>query len=142
MGALHAEGFRRTRPNGLVPICARPPTGPLTIPTGCIHYVCVRIIKESFLRDAAAAYPKAAKYLTIWIATVRAARWGSLADLRRVYPSADLVVVGSGKSVIVFNVCGNTYRLIAAVHFDRGMVYALRFFTHAEYDKDKWKDEL
>jgi mRNA-degrading endonuclease HigB of HigAB toxin-antitoxin module len=41
----------------------------------------------------------------------------------------------------VFNGCGNTYRLIAAVHFDRGMVYTLRFFAHAECCKDKWKDE-
>jgi mRNA interferase HigB len=108
----------------------------------CIHPVCVRIIKEGFIRDAAMAYPKAAKYLTIWIATVRAARWQNLTDLRRVYPSADLVAVGSGKLVVVFNGCGNTYRLIAAVHFDRGMVYTLRCFTHAEDSKDKWKDEL
>ena len=28
------------------------------------------------------------------------------------------------------------------LHFDHGMVYTLRFFTHAEYSKDKWKDEL
>lgn len=102
----------------------------------------MRIIKESFLRDAATAYPKAAKYLAVWIATVRADRWENLSDLRRVYPSADLVVAGIGKSVIVFNVCGNTYRLIVAIHFDRGMVYKLRIFTHAEYSKDKWKDEL
>ncbi len=102
----------------------------------------MRIIKEGFIRDAAMAYPKAAKYLTIWIATVRAARWQNLTDLRRVYPSADLVAVGSGKLVVVFNGCGNTYRLIAAVHFDRGMVYTLRCFTHAEDSKDKWKDEL
>lgn len=51
-------------------------------------------------------------------------------------------MVGSGKSVIVFTVCGNTYRLIVAIHFDRQMAYTLRFFTHAEYSKDKWKDEL
>lgn len=102
----------------------------------------MRIIKESFLRNASKAYPKAAKYLTVWVVTVRAAQWENLADLRRVYPSADQVVMGSGKPVIVFNVCGNTYRLIVAVHFDRGMVYTLRFFTHAEYSKGKWKDEL
>lgn len=102
----------------------------------------MRIIKESFLRDAAKTYPKAAKYLTMWIATVRAARWESLSDLRQVYPSADQVGVGSGKSVIVFNVCGNTYRMIVAMHFDRSTAYTLRFLTHAEYSKDDWKDEL
>jgi mRNA interferase HigB len=102
----------------------------------------VRIIKESYLRDAARAYPKAARYLTVWMVTVRAAQWDNLADLWRVYPNADQVVVRSGKSVIVFNVCGNTYRLIVAIHFDRQMVYTLRFFTHAEYSKGRWKDEL
>jgi mRNA interferase HigB len=102
----------------------------------------VRIIKERFLRTAAEAYPKAAKYLAAWTLTVRAARWRNLAELRRVYPSADLVVMGSGKSAVVFNVCGNTYRLVVALHFDRQIAYTLRFLTHAEYSKESWKHEL
>lgn len=44
--------------------------------------------------------------------------------------------------MIVFNVCGNTYRLIVAMHFNSQMVYPLRFLAHAEYDRDDWKDEL
>ena len=42
---------------------------------------------------------------------------------------------------LVFNVCGNTYRLIVAMHFDRQMAYTLRFPTHAQYSADRWKDE-
>ena len=108
----------------------------------CIHSVRVRIVKEKFLHDAADQYPKAAKYLAAWTRIVRLAAWRSLADVRRNYPSADLVRVGSGKSVLVFNVCGNSYRLIVAMHFDRQMAYTLRFLTHAEYSTDRWKDEL
>lgn len=108
----------------------------------CIHSVCVRIIKEKFLRDSAEQYPKAAKYLTAWVKTVRAAAWRSLADVRACYPSADMVPVASRKQVLVFNVCGNTYRLIVAMHFDRQTTFTLRFLTHAEYSKDTWKDEL
>jgi len=89
-------------------------------------------VKEKFLRDATDQYPKAAKYLAAWAKTVRLAAWRSLADVRRTYPSADMVVVGSGKPALVFNVCGNTYRLIVAVHFDRQIAYTLRFLTHAE----------
>jgi mRNA interferase HigB len=59
-----------------------------------------------------------------------------------VYPGADPVEVASGRQVIVFNVCGNTYRLIVALHFDRQWAYTLRFLTHAEYSKNRWKDEL
>jgi mRNA interferase HigB len=102
----------------------------------------VRIIKEKFLRDAAEQYPKAAKYLAAWQATVRTAAWRNIADVRGCYPSADAVHVRSGKPVIVFNVCGNTYRLIAAMHFNSQMAYTLRFLTHAEYDRDDWKNEL
>ena len=94
------------------------------------------------MRTAAESYPKAAKYLGAWTMVTRAARWGNLAELRRVYPNVDLVTVASGKTVVVFNVCGNTYRLIVAIHFDRQLAYTLRFLTHAEYSKDRWKDEL
>ena len=102
----------------------------------------MRIIKEKFLRDAAERYPKAAKYLAAWTVTVRAAAWRNMADVRGCYGSADVVHVRSGKPAIVFNVCGNTYRLIVALHFNSQVAYTLRFLTHAEYDRDDWKDEL
>lgn len=102
----------------------------------------MRIVKEKFLRDAAEQHPKAAKYLAAWTKTVRAAAWSNIADVRRCYGGVDVVHVRSGKPVIVFNVCGNTYRLVVAMHFNNQMAYTLRFLTHAEYDRDDWKDEL
>jgi mRNA interferase HigB len=35
----------------------------------------------------------------------------------------------------VFDIGGNKYRLVAAVHFDRQMLYVRHVFTHAEYDR-------
>jgi mRNA interferase HigB len=100
------------------------------------------VVKEKFLREAAEQYPKAGKYLAAWVKTVRAATWRNLADVCACYPGADMVLVASRKPVIVFNVCGNTYRLIVAIHFDRQIAYTLCFLTHAEYSKNSWKDEL
>ena len=102
----------------------------------------MRIIKEKFLREAAEQYPKAAKYFAAWKTTVRGAAWRNLAEVRGCYGSADIVQVRSGRRAIVFNVCGNTYRLIVALHFNSQVAYTLRFLTHAEYDRDDWKDEL
>lgn len=34
------------------------------------------------------------------------------------------------------------YRLITAIHYNLVKVFVLRFMTHAEYSKDRWKDEL
>jgi mRNA interferase HigB len=42
---------------------------------------------------------------------------------------------------VVFNIGGNKYRLIAAVHFNRRKVYVRHVLTHAEYDKGKWKED-
>jgi mRNA interferase HigB len=77
-----------------------------------------------------------------WDQKVTAARWRSLDDTRTVYAHADEVKVGSGRTVTVFNVRGNRYRLVAALHYNTQLAYALRFMTHAEYDKDTWKDTL
>lgn len=70
------------------------------------------------------------------------AEWKSLIEMRAVIPSADEVIVDSGRRTVVFNIGGNKYRLIAAVHFNTQIVYAMLFLTHAEYSKGRWKKVL
>ena len=77
-----------------------------------------------------------------WLRAAKQAGWQSLIDLRRTCPHAASVRVASGKTVTVFNIKGNDYRLITAIHYDRQTVYVLRFLTHAEYSKDRRKEEL
>ena len=79
---------------------------------------------------------------------------GLLRDMKRVPPAPALVRLRHGDRVrlqvtadrpgfvTVFNVGGNKYRLIAAIHYNRQRLYVLRILTHAEYDKDRWKDIL
>ena len=102
----------------------------------------MRIIAEGTIRQWASDQPRAASSLRQWVKVVRPARWGSFAELRRTFPSADLVRVRSGRNVVVFNLGGNDFRLVCAVHFNAEMVFALRFMKHAEYSKDIWKTEL
>lgn len=102
----------------------------------------LRIIKEQFLREAASANSKAGKWLKSWRSAVKAAEWRTRDDVRKTYPHADSVKVDSGRSVTVFNVCGNDYRLLAAIHYDKQRIYTLQFLTHAEYDKNRWKKDL
>jgi mRNA interferase HigB len=102
----------------------------------------MRIIKVPFLVETVKQFPKARKWVENWCTITKVARWKNLQELRRTYPAADAVTVKSGRTVTIFNVCGNDYRLIVAIHYNRGIVYTLRFLTHAEYSKDKWKNEL
>lgn len=74
--------------------------------------------------------------------TVKQAVWRNLVDVRRNYPDTDSARVRSGRTVLIFNIRRNDYRLIVAAHFNRQIVYTLRFMTHAKYSKDRWKDTL
>jgi len=87
-------------------------------------------------------HPDARSWLENWYKLVSAARWRSLDEVRRVFPHADLVRMGSGKSATVFNVCGNKHRMATAIHYNTGKIFVLALMTHAEYDKDKWKEQL
>jgi mRNA interferase HigB len=102
----------------------------------------MRIIAEGTIRQWAGDHPRAAASLRQWVKVVRPVRWRSFAELRRTFLSADMVIAKSGRKVAVFNVGGNEFRLICAVHFNPEMVFALRFLSHAEYSKDTWKNEL
>ena len=102
----------------------------------------MRIIKEAFLVRAGKLHPPAARHLETWRKIVRVAAWQNLIEVRRTYPDTDSVKVRSGRQVLVFNVRRNDYRLIVAMHGNRQIVYLLRFLTHAEYSKDRWKETL
>jgi mRNA interferase HigB len=102
----------------------------------------VRIINEAFLVAAGREHPPAARPLDAWRKFVRKATWRNLVDVRQTYPDTDGVKVRSGRQVFIFNIRRNDYRLIVAAHFNRQIVYTLRFMTHAEYSKDRWKDTL
>lgn len=36
----------------------------------------------------------------------------------------------------MFNVCGNDFRLVTAIHYDKNQLYLIAFLTHAEYDNN------
>ena len=87
-------------------------------------------------------YPPAARHLDAWRKFVQAAAWRNLVDVQQTYPDTDAVKVRSGRQVLVFNIRRNDYRLMVAAHFNRQIVYTLRFMMHAQYNKDRWKDTV
>ncbi len=65
------------------------------------------------------------------MSVVRAADWSRPTDIKAIFRSADIVA----NDRVVFNIGGNKYRLVVAVHY-RGRRVFVRFIgTHAEYDR-------
>jgi len=94
----------------------------------------MRIISHKKLKDFYDKHKPAEKPLTIWYKLVKNNDFASFTDLRNVFPSADLV-----GNFTVFNIGGNKFRLIAAIHYNTKTVYVRHVLTHKEYDKETWK---
>jgi mRNA interferase HigB len=95
----------------------------------------VHVITRKRLAEFAQQHPACASALDHWYRVVRHGSFSSLADIRRVLPSADQV----GRFT-VFNIGGDKVRLIAAIHYNRSKLYIRQVLTHAEYDREHWKD--
>jgi mRNA interferase HigB len=102
----------------------------------------VDVIKPARIRDFYEQYPGAKANLQGWLRVVNAAGWKNLPDLCRTFPQADQTMVASGRPAVAFNIPGNQYRLICAVHFDKQRVFVLRVMAHAAYSEDRWKHSL
>lgn len=100
------------------------------------------VIKPARIREYAKTHARAKASLEEWLTKVRRAQWKRFADVRSTVRSVDQTRVASGRTVLIFNIGGNAFRLICAAHFNRNHLYVLRFLTHAEYSKDQWKKEL
>ena len=95
----------------------------------------MHVITKKRLRDFAARHRDAVEPLAIWYAIMARTDFSSFAELKRVFGSVDKV----GKFT-VFDISGNKYRLVAAIHYNRKKVYIRHVLTHVEYDRDRWKE--
>ncbi len=95
----------------------------------------MHIITRKRLNEFVTIHPTVKPGLVHWYRTLKPATVRSFAELRALFPSADQV----GR-LTVFNIGGNTARLIAAIHYNRQKVYIRAILTHAEYDAGMWKE--
>jgi mRNA interferase HigB len=96
----------------------------------------MRLIAIKNLRNEASRYPDAKKAIETWYLIVKSADWSSLEDVRQVYRDAEAV-----GNFTVFNIKGNNYRLIASIDYEKQLIYIKYVLTHAEYDKEQWKND-
>jgi mRNA interferase HigB len=72
--------------------------------------------------------------LSAWLKIAKNETWTGLNDIRKTWPKTD-----EHEGNFIFNVKGNTYRLIATINFKSQTLFIEHVLTHAEYDKGGWK---
>lgn len=90
----------------------------------------MRVISKRKLREYSKASAQAELPLVEWYITMKASHAKNLNELRKEFNGVDSV-----NGYTVFNIGGNNYRLITAIHYNTQLCYLRTIWTHAEYSK-------
>jgi mRNA interferase HigB len=95
----------------------------------------MQILSKKALRDYWESYqgadqPALEQALRAWYREVKQAQWSTANQLKQKYRSASILTNGR----VVFNICGNKFRLIVGVNYSVKIVYIKWVGTHTEYD--------
>ena len=85
---------------------------------------------DRFIKRHALAH----KAMQAWVAEVKHAHWKTTQDIKNRYRTADFLK----NNRVIFDVKGNSYRLVAKIAYQTGIVLVEWVGTHAEYDKQKF----
>lgn len=89
-----------------------------------------RIVAKRTLREFWIKNPDAEQPLKTWYETAKNSSWKSPNDIKELYGSASILK----NNRIVFNIKGNSYRLIVKFNYERGWAFIRFIGTHKEYD--------
>ena len=113
----------------------------------------MRLIAIAKLREAASIYPDISNQIEDFYQTIRKVHWQNLIDVQNTFASAEAVGTldssfksgnppnGLSRNFTIINIKGNKYRLILDINYKKQLIFFKYFLTHAEYSKDKWKND-
>jgi len=91
----------------------------------------MRVISVRTLKDYYAKFPEAEQALLSWYEEAETANWNNPNELKFQYRNASVLT----DKRVVFNIHGNTYRLIVDIEYRLKIVFVVWFGTHKQYDK-------
>jgi mRNA interferase HigB len=97
----------------------------------------LRIISKKKIRDYSIKNVQAELPLVEWYFKMLELDAENFNELRTVFNSADSVY-----GYTVFNIGGNNYRLITAIHYNTQLCFIRKIWTHSEYSKPYNQEKL
>lgn len=90
-----------------------------------------RIFSKSTLREYWKRYPDTEQYLKTWYDTAMGSDWKKPNDVKLTYPTGSILK----DSRFVFNIKGNSFRLVVKFNFEKQWIFIRFIGTHVKYDK-------
>lgn len=94
----------------------------------------MRILNLPRLEEYKQAHADIRGQLDAWRNEVECETWQTPQDIKRRYKSVDFLA----DNRVIFNIKGNSYRLVVQVRYRGGIVLIEWIGTHAEYSKKKF----
>ncbi len=91
----------------------------------------MRVLAKKILREFWHKYADSEEPLKTWYKEASRANWKNPVDIKEAYASASILKSGR----VVFNICGNKYRLIVDVNYIRQWMFIRFIGTHKDYDR-------
>ena len=96
----------------------------------------MRIIALRTLKQFWKKHPNAEHPLRQWYDDARRADWKTPQAIKALYATASIV----SSDRVVFNIKGNSYRLVVRINYHYRVMYIRFIGTHAEYDQINVKE--
>ena len=90
-----------------------------------------RIFAKSTLREFWEVHPDSESYLKTWYETAMNSNWKTPNDVKQTYANASVLKEGR----IIFNIKGNTYRLVAKFNFKKQWIFIRFIGNHFDYER-------
>jgi len=90
-----------------------------------------RIIAKRTLKEFWEKYADSEQYLKTWYETAKNADWKNPKDIKKTYANASILT----DNRVVFNIKGNSYRLIVKFQYEKEWAFIRFIGTHADYNK-------
>lgn len=91
----------------------------------------MHVISRKALKEFWKEHPDAEDSLKAWFHEASAAQWANSAQVKEKYRSASII----GAERVVFNICGNKYRLAVRINYASKTLFVKFIGTHREYDR-------
>ena len=90
-----------------------------------------RIFAKRTLREYWEKHSDSEQYLKTWYDTTMSSDWKTPNDIKQTYANTSILKDGR----IIFNIKGNSYRLIVKFNFEKQWAFIRFIGTHTEYNK-------
>lgn len=91
----------------------------------------MRVVARKVLKEFWDRHSDSEEQLKTWYKEASKAKWASPNEIKTDYSKVSILKSGR----VVFNICGNKYRLITQINYVRQWVFVRFIGTHNDYDK-------